>query len=813
MRIKKYFLHALSILALIFQSVQLKAQGYSCQHMKNAVASPSLYYNAENKRSDTIDIVKYTINLEIGNSVNKLIQGNTVVRFAPKINNRTYIRLDLLKLTIDSIKENTTPLLYSYNDTLLKINFAGVKNTIDTSNITIYYKGQPQADQTWGGFLFENGAGAEYAYNLGVAFTSKPHNFGRVWFPCFDNFVERSKYEFNITCDSARRAYCNGQLMSDVLNGPKRTRQWILNEQIPTYLASVAVAKYRQVNWTVNTLTGVKPITLVAITGDTAAMKAGFINLKNCINGFESYYGPYRWNRFGYCSVPFNGGAMEHATNISYPKATLGNLAYEANLMAHELSHHWWGDNLTCETPEDMWINEGMASYSEYMFTEYIYGPAQYLSAVKNQHVGLVQFLFKQEGGFRAVSGIPHNLTYGSHVYKKGAEVAHNLRTYMGDAAFFTGIKYAMQQNQFKSVNSLELRDLLQTSSGQNLVDFFNNWILAGGWPHFAIDSVKYIQVGATYNAIVSIKQKLCGAPNLYNNVPLELSFFKNDWSRVIQKVIMSGATSTFTINIPYNAAYCALNYDTKITDATSFENKTIKTVTNVGWNLGKLFTQIQNSGADSSLIRVIHNHVKPDPFKNNPQNHKLSDQHFWKVEGLLSPGFHSKARFSYDGNKIPGGTYSVLDTLLTIVNGDSVRLFFRANAADDWKLCMNIFKFESGAKTGFIEIDTLKLGEYTFGNSTDTTNIIFVKENFNNKVSVKIFPNPAKQSFKIAFDKTPEKTYTLNVLDMEGRLIFETRVNEKINSININDYAKGTYIIKLETGNRVVYCDKLIVE
>ena len=131
-----------------------------------------------------------------------------------------------------------------------------------------------------------------------------------MWFPCFDNFVERSKYEFIICSDTLRKAYCNGQLISDIITNNKRKRNWILNEQIPTYLACVALANYTQVNWNINTLSGNKPIILAAVASDTSAMKAGFINLKNCIHGFENYFGPYKWNRFGYALVPFNSGAM-----------------------------------------------------------------------------------------------------------------------------------------------------------------------------------------------------------------------------------------------------------------------------------------------------------------------------------------------------------------------------------------------------------------------------------------------------------------------------------------------------------------------
>lgn len=794
-------------------STFLRAQSSICQVGKNAQAQ-SIYYSAENLRSDTFDVLKYTISLEIGNASTKMLAGNTQIRFAPKLNNRTFIRFDLLKLIVDSVKENNQLLTYTYNDTVLKVNFTSPKNTVDTSVFTVYYKGVPQIDATgWGGFYFDNAQGAQYAYNLGVGFGAKPHNYGRVWFPCFDNFVERSKYEFNITSDTARRAYCNGQLISDVLNPSltKRTRRWVLNEEIPTYLASVALANYKQVNWTINTLSGVKPITLVAYASDTNAMKTGFVNLKNCITGFENYFGPYKWNRFGYSLVPFNSGAMEHVTNISYPRAFIGNLAYEADLMAHELSHHWWGDLITCETQEDMWINEGMATFSSYMFTEWQYGKAAYLTKVKTVHDELLHFLHKNEGGFRAISGVPHSLTYGDHVYKKGADVAHTLRGYMEDVPFFNGAKYTMQQNAFKSINSTEFKNHLQTSSGLNLNDFFNDWVFSGGWSHFAIDSVKYTPQSNGVDVTISIKQKLYGAPALHNNVPLELSFFKSDWSRVVKKVIISGAAQTFVFNIPNAAVYCALNYDDKISDATSHEAKTIKTVSNINYALGKAYLQVQNPGADSSLLRVIHNYVKPDPFKSNPIQHKLSDQHFWKVEGILSPGFVSKIRFNYDGNKTNSGPYSYMDTLLTVVNADSISLFYRVNASDDWKMLENVTKFSSGLRAGYLQVDTLKLGEYTFGNHGDLS-LLGLNKNQKEKIEIKIYPNPATHIYTIELKEAAKKEYLMSLLDIEGKTVMTKTIHSKTTQIDISHLAKGTYLVRLTGGSGVV-SQKLIVE
>lgn len=781
---------------------------------KGAGTQASIYYSPENLRSDTFDILTYSISLEIGNSTNKQIKGNTKIRFAPKLNNRNFIRFDLLRLTIDSIRENNSPRSFFYNDTILRINFAAAKNVVDTSVIIVYYHGQPQMDATgWGGFYFDNTQGAEYAYNLGVGFGAKPHNYGRVWFPCFDNFVERSKYVFAITSDSTRRAYCNGTLTGDVVVGTKRTRTWVMNESMPTYLASVALANYRQVNWTVNTLTGVKPIFLIGHASDTAAMKNGFVNLKNCIQAFENYFGPYKWNRFGYCLVPFGSGAMEHATNIAYPRAAAGNLAFEADLMAHELSHHWWGDLITCETQEDMWINEGMATFSAYLFTEAMYGKQAYLTKLKTQHDNLLHFLHKKEGGFRAVSGVPHSLTYGDHVYLKGADMAHTLRGYMGDTAFFAACKYALQQNSYKHANSVDLKSLFQTSSNQNLNDFFSNWILSGGWPHFSLDSVHFASTNPNAAATVHLKQKLYGAPALYNNVPLEISFFKSDWTRVVRKVVMSGTTGAYTVApIPFVPVWMALNYDSKISDASSHEAKVIKSTGNQAFTLGKVFLQVQNKGQDSSLIRVIHNYVAPDAFKNNPKQHKLSNQHYWKVEGLMSQGFHSKIRFNYDGTKSISGTYSYLDTLLTIVNGDSIGLFYRKDVSQDWQWLNKATKITNGVKTGYLELDSLMLGEYTFGNVADTSSLDIAEQ----KVAtgqIKVYPNPAKQVLTVDILTKSNLEYTLEVFTLEGKLLLKKMITGPQNKIDISVLSKGGYLLEIKNSGRKILAQPLLIE
>lgn len=784
------------------------AQVKNCQSHKLSATTSSIYYSPENLRSDTFDIIKYTINLDITDFANQKIKGNTIVRYAPKLNGQAKISLDLLKMTIDSITQNSTQLTYTYNDTLLRVNLPITVNTTDTNNLIVYYHGAPQGDPAgWGGFSFSG----NYAYNLGVGFGANPHNYGRVWFPCFDNFVEKSKYEFNITTILAKTSFCNGALISDITNGGVHTRKWILDKEIPTYLASVAVADYTQVNWNIAAANGNLPVVLAARPTDTTAIKNGFVHLPNAVLGFENYYGPYVWNRVGYCLVPFNSGAMEHATNIAYPQAAT-SITYESQLMAHELSHHWWGDLMTCETQEDMWLNEGMASYSERLFLEWTYNYGKYIAEVKSIHDDIVKYIHLRENGFRAISGVPHQYTYGDHVYKKGSDVAHTLRSYMGDAAFFAGLKYVMQQKAYKNMNSLEFRDLLETSSGLNLHDFFDNWVMNAGWPHFSIDSITTTGSVAPYTSVVHVKQKLFGAPNLYSNVPLEVSFMNTAWNKEIKTITMSGASQSFTVQTNVLPVYAGMNVDSKISDAISSEYKTIKTNTNINYALGRALVMVSNKGADSSFVRIEHNIAAPDPIQNNVYNFRLNSQHYWKVDGILSNGFVAKLRFNFDGGKVKSGN-SYLDTSLIIVNSDSLILLYRKNASDDWKEVSHYTKMTFGAKVGNFTVDTLKFGEYVFANGHSNI-LTSVKNKQSQVVELNLYPNPSSTILNVAIvNYKLTANSSIDIYDMQGKVVKHLSTINPENTISIEDLAPGQYILNLVDKSKKVAAKTFVVE
>ncbi|MDZ7846204.1 MAG: hypothetical protein U5L96_05295 [Owenweeksia sp.] len=159
---------------------------------------------------------------------------------------------------------------FTHNDTIISANLIGNPIPSDTFTITVYCHGSPPGDLSgWGGWHQQNG----YFFNLGVGFAANPHTYGRAWHPCFDNFVERSSYDFYVTTRAPNRPYCNGLRISETaLVGDPLLTHWQMTDPIPTYLASVAISNYVEITDTVQGLQAVIPIQWMARGSDSSSV-------------------------------------------------------------------------------------------------------------------------------------------------------------------------------------------------------------------------------------------------------------------------------------------------------------------------------------------------------------------------------------------------------------------------------------------------------------------------------------------------------------------------------------------------------------
>lgn len=755
-------------------------------------------------RSDSIDIIHTIVSIDFSNTNGQSLVGNSNITIQPKLDGVDRVSFDFEGLTVDSVVgENVES--FAHLDSFLVVNFTSALPLNQGLGLNVYYHGTPLKDASgWGGFYFAGG----FIFNLGVGFAADPHSYGRVWFPCFDNFIERSTFEYYITTASDKRAACNGELLSESVNlDSTRLYHWKLDQPIPSYLACVAVGSYEIVNDEVMGENGVIPIQLFARASDTNNLKASFIHLKDAISKFENAYGDYKFNKVGYSLVPFNGGAMEHATNITYPiSAANGSLGSES-LMAHELAHMWWGDNITCQTDGDMWINEGWASFSVYLFFEEVYGRQAYEEAMLDDLVYMLRYGHYYEEEFRPVSGQPNEYVYGDHVYKKGALVAHNLRGYLGDETFFSVIEKFMDEYQFQPVSSDTLEQFFSEESGIDLSFFFRDWVFHGGYNVVVLDSFQYSNSGTTK---LFLQQKLRGIDQFHDNVPVYYRLY--DQNRNIQEglVSMSGKYAEVDVPASFEPVFVLLNPKNELAQARTSD---FRSITNTGFvALDHMLWQVTvDQLTDSAWVWFDQLWTTPDPIKdwaNKP--YRMNDNRYWSVSGLDLENVEMSAIIFYNG-KTEGST-GFLDVSLVSETEDSLILLHRPSSKDDWSeygfYTKNVLGDATNA-TGYVELSKVLPGEYVFANVDQSVLSAPVSAEFDQS---RVFPNPT--SGKITIINKSGDVSNIKVFSMDGKLAVEKKILRGSDSLDMNMSSSGVYLYELlNSDNRVVEKGKIVLQ
>lgn len=755
-------------------------------------------------RTDSIHVSHYDINLNIIDFVYHQIDGYTDLSVVSKVNGLSYVDLDLQQLTVDSVFLNSSITTnYVHSNNLLRIQPDSDLQQNDTLSIRVYYHGVPATDSQFGGFYFSG----QYAYNLGVAFHDIPHNFGRVWYPCLDFFTDKSTYHFNIRTENGKKAICGGILIDSVaIDDSTKVWSWQLDEPVPTYLTSVAVGNYLHYADTVHGLNGVIPIDIYTPPTYFNQIAGSFSNLKNIFRIYESRYGAYRWNRVGYVAVNFNYGAMEHATNIAYPQACVnGNSTYES-LYAHELSHSWFGNLVTCAQAEEMWINEGFARFSEAVANEILYPNANplydgYRVNIRDLHRSVLLNAHLDDGGFFALNAVPQNITYGTTSYDKGALVVHTLRNYLGDSLFFSAIQQMLTTYSFNHISSSELFDFLSETTHVPLTDFFEAWVNQPGFLHFSVDSVRATANVGEY--AVSLRQRLYEADNYANSNLIDLSFFAADGQQFdVNRVAFSGQFATVNVQLPFEPAFTIVDMNEKLGDAVIDYNFEI-------FNTGSQYATsakcrvITQSVSDTVFVHVENNFVTPDPLKvANESIYFISNKHYWRVEYAPAGAISGKLQFTYKASSLSDDDY---DLLHNYAQNDIV-LLYRRDAADDWRIIPSTMT--GSATSGNIYAQEILPGEYTLGIGDRAVSV----SNESALPRFSVLPNPAQNYLIInCISETALNACSYEIFSANGVILKSGNIRNKTTKIEMDEWGSGIYFVQILQNSKPVKTFKVI--
>jgi hypothetical protein len=331
---------------------------------------------------------------------------------------------------------------------------------------------------------------------------------------------------------------------------------------------------------------------------------------------------------------------------------------------------------------------------------------------------------------------------------------------------------------------------------------FFDDWVFTPGFPQFSIDSVQ--ENSGQYT--IYTKQKSRGNNHTYT-MPVELTF-SNGISDTTIKVLINQHTNVFTINLSQNYDWIAIDRYDHMADAVSDYERKIFSIGGASFPETNVTLTVQATNGDTSIVRIEHNFVTPDPFK-TAQGIRTSDYHYWKIDGNFKAGFQSKATFYYNGT-INTSTGYLDNTLITGVE-DSLVILYRLNAGDDWHIVNGYTLNKAGSATdkfGNIVIDTLKRGEYTLGYYDYTTGI---KSN-ENITQLNISPNPTSDTFKIEITNSGLRNAMLSIWSIEGKNVYNNYVQgDGIYTWKPGAIPGGEYLIQIIDNNVSIATKKVI--
>lgn len=737
-----------------------------------------------NLRSDSFDILNYAIAIDVSNYSGKSITANTTVRFKTKMDQLQWIQLDLKQLTVDSILYHGLPIVFNYTNDLITAFFGSALPINHEDEIVVYYHGMPVRDPVWGGFYFAD----DYIYNLGIGLSTTPPNFGKVWFPCFDNFVERTTYDYIVTSTSDKPAYCVGTFISEEPVGTKQVkRHYRMNTPITTYLSGIAAANYAVAKSEHQGLNTKIPIELISKSPDLEKMKTNFAKIGTAIDAFEYWFGAYRFERVGF--VATTQGAMEHPTNVAYPVSTIqnGTLIQNEKLYAHEYGHHWWGDVTTLDDARDMWIKEGNAEYASHLFIEKAYGKDEFIETVKSNLSNILFNAHKNDGAFLPLSPMPYDQTYGTTTYRKGAAMIHNMRGYLGDERYRNVCTMIFDSLNGKSMNAYEFRDFLNRNSGVDMTAYFDDYIFNPGYCTFYVDSFKVYDMNGQHYAYIQVKQKSYHANHLYRDVPLTFTMYNQNLEKQIIKQKVSGDSYGFNVLLPdgYSPSFVLINEDQQLNLA-SLQSHTIINKTGTANLPYTAITVNVGEVSDSSYVNIVHHLVGPDADRKAINIDKISTNHFWQVHTVNHGKLAIDGRIEYNGID----TLSI-DNDILYKSEDSLILVYRKDWSEPWKEYPDYNKLivNPTDKRGFVRITKLIAGDYALAHGY---HVAVANRDFNERL-FNVYPNPATDKIHVVGEHTKEIS-KCEIIDRSGKNVLEC---DFYDTIDISHLISGSYILQ----------------
>lgn len=504
---------------------------------------------------------------------------------------------------------------------------AGTKDSV-----TICYQGVPV---NVGAARYEQGTGSISMYTWTL---SEPYG-AKGWWPCKNGLTDKAdSLDIVITIPDIFTSSTNGLLVRETVAGGKKTSHFQHRYPIATYLVAIAVCKYVIYKDSVLLEDRQMPVWFYSVARDLEFFKPGTAEAKRGLLLFSKAFGTYPFYKEKYCQTYWDiGGGMEHQTN-SFLNSII------PSLVVHELGHQWFGDMVTCGSWQDLWLNEGFATYCDWL-----YHLQYYPSVMRPKLLGALANIVSIPGGSVYVSGsdtADHGRLFsGRLTYRKGGYAVRMLEWVLGDSVFFRGVRAYLADPaiRYGFAKTPDLKRHLEQQSGKDLTTFFNKWIYGEGYPSYQL---KWNQNQNRW-AHIKLGQTTSHASVSFYDMPVAVQFKNADHDTII---VLNHQFSgqEFDVHLDFRADTVLIDPDLRLISAhnTSVRDETI--ITSPVVNEIKIFP----NPAPTQLYISIRN---PTEKKLSLQLYNSAGQFVYQLEREL-PGYDEQ--ISIPLAQLARGTY-----------------------------------------------------------------------------------------------------------------------------------------------------------
>ncbi len=483
---------------------------------KNQRISERLQYPGD----ANIDVNYYKLDLNLKYTPNYL-KGIVTIKGKITQNGLKNILIDLQNaLKVDSVFIETKKVLFTHENAKIDISLPKPLNQNDQFTIMIFYQGKP-GSSGYGSFIF-----GTHGPKNEPAIWSLSEPFGASdWFPCKDNQADKAdSSDVWITAPKEFVSVSNGILEQKIEGDSTNTYKWKSRYPISNYLISIALSNYKyyknDFNYGGTTTMPVEHYVYPEVFTD--ANKLLMDETLFMLDLFTKKFGPYPFLKERYGHAQFGwGGGMEHQTCTSLS-------SFSSGLVAHELAHQWFGDKITCQNWENIWLNEGFATFGALVYWEAKLGANNY----KTQIINTMKSAKNAKGSVFVQNPVSIGEIFnGSRSYSKGGIVLHMLRNIVGDDKFFNILKdYTASKLAYGNATTEDFQKSAEKISGLDLNYFFSQWIYGENYPKYNFSwKLNPTLNNGNYTLNLKISQKPNTPKPTFFSMPIDIKVIMDD--------------------------------------------------------------------------------------------------------------------------------------------------------------------------------------------------------------------------------------------------------------------------------------------